>query len=77
MLVVDNSTAFRMDPEVPLVVPEVNAAAVHARPKGIVASPGATVMTMIDVLATLHAGWQLEELVVTTFKRHRVSGGAG
>lgn len=68
VLVVDNSTAFRMDPEVPLVVPEVNAAAVHARPKGIVASPGATVMTMIDVLATLHAGWQLEELVVTTFQ---------
>ena len=67
-LVVDNSTAFRMDPQVPLVVPEVNAAAIHHRPKGVVASPGATVMTMIDVLATLHAGWQLEELVVTTFQ---------
>ncbi len=52
----------------PLVVPEVNPRRVLDRPKGIIANPGATVMTMIDVLGALHAGWELTELVVTTFQ---------
>ncbi|MCB1016500.1 MAG: aspartate-semialdehyde dehydrogenase, partial [Acidimicrobiales bacterium] len=50
-VVVDNSSAWRMDPDVPLVVPEVNPQRVADRPRGIIANPGATVMTMIDALA--------------------------
>ncbi len=68
VIVIDNSPTFRLDPDVPLVVPEVNPRRVLDRPKGIVANPGATVMTMIDVLGVLHSGWELTELVVTTFQ---------
>ena len=68
VLAVDNSTAYRNDPDVPLVVPEVNSSAIYNMRRQIVATPGATVMTMIDVLGTLHAGWQLEELVLTVFQ---------
>src|SRR3954471_2542876 len=49
-VVVDNSGAFRMDPDVPLVVPEVNAAAARVRPKGIIANPNCTTMTMMAAL---------------------------
>src|SRR5674476_1349434 len=56
---VDNSGAFRMDPEVPLVVPEVNPAQVRNRPKGIISNPNCTTLTMIDALGALHAGWGL------------------
>ncbi|WP_299446149.1 aspartate-semialdehyde dehydrogenase [uncultured Phycicoccus sp.] len=65
---IDNSTVFRTEPEVPLVVPEVNPHKVADRPRGIIANPGATVMTMIDVLAVLHGGWELTSLVVTTLQ---------
>ncbi len=68
VVVIDNSIVYRSHPDVPLVVPEVNPFRAKDRPRGIIANPGATVMTMIDALATLHAGWQLEELVVTTFQ---------
>ncbi len=68
VVVIDNSPTFRLDPDVPLVVPEVNPRRVLDRPKGIIANPGATVMTMIDVLGVLHSGWELTELVVTTFQ---------
>ncbi|CCH68481.1 MAG: aspartate-semialdehyde dehydrogenase [Actinobacteria bacterium] len=68
VVVIDNSPVFRGDPEVPLVATEVNPQRAKDRPLGIIANPGATVMTMIDALATLHAGWQLEELVVTTLQ---------
>jgi aspartate-semialdehyde dehydrogenase len=77
VVAIDNSTTFRMDPQVPLVVPEVNPLRVRDRPRGIVANPGATVLTMIDVLAVLHAGWQLTELVVTTFQAASGLGRAG
>ncbi|MFW5470781.1 aspartate-semialdehyde dehydrogenase [Knoellia sp. CPCC 206435] len=76
-VVVDNSPTFRRDPLVPLVVPEINPEAVHERPRGIIASPGATVMTMIDVLAVLHAQWELTELVVTSFQAASGMGRAG
>lgn len=68
VVVIDNSPVFRGNPEVPLVATEVNPQRAKDRPLGIIANPGATVMTMIDALATLHAGWQLEELVVTTLQ---------
>lgn len=68
VVVIDNSTIFRAWEEVPLVVAEVNPEEVANRPLGIIANPGATVMTMIDALGVLHRGWGLHSLVVTTFQ---------
>ena len=73
-VVVDNSGAFRMDPEVPLVVPEVNPAQVRNRPKGIISNPNCTTLTMMDALGALHAGWGLTELVVASYQ---AASGAG
>ena len=77
VVAIDNSTVFRTDPDVPLVVPEVNPRKVTERPRNIVANPGATVMTMIDALAVLHAGWELTGLVVTTLQAASGLGRAG
>ena len=68
MVAIDNSTEFRTEPDVPLVVPEVNPRKVADRPRGIIANPGATVMTMIDALAVLHGVCELTGLVVTTLQ---------
>lgn len=76
-VVIDNSPTFRRDPQVPLIVPEINPEAVGERPKGILSSPGATVMTIIDVLAVLHERWELTELVVTSFQAASGLGRAG
>ncbi len=65
---VDNSGAFRMDPDVPLVVPEVNAAAAHTRPKGIVANPNCTTLSMMAALGALHRAFGLRELVVASYQ---------
>jgi len=73
-VVVDNSGAFRMDPEVPLVVPEVNPAQAGKRPKGIIANPNCTTLTMMDALGALHSRWQLTELVVASYQ---AASGAG
>src|SRR5258706_14499857 len=59
---VDNSGAFRMDPDVPLVVPEINPEQVRNRPKGIIANPNCTTLTMIVAVAPLHRGDGLREL---------------
>ncbi|MBM6398766.1 aspartate-semialdehyde dehydrogenase [Phycicoccus sonneratiae] len=77
VVAIDNSTVFRTEPDIPLVVPEVNPRRVEDRPRGIIANPGATVMTMIDVLAVLHSGWELTGLVVTTFQAASGLGRAG
>ena len=77
VVAIDNSTAFRTEPDVPLVVPEVNPQRVSDRPRGIIANPGATVMTMIDALAVLHSAWELTGLVVTTFQAASGLGRAG
>jgi aspartate-semialdehyde dehydrogenase len=77
VVVVDNSGAFRMDPEVPLVVPEVNPAQVRNRPKGIVSNPNCTTLTMIDALGALHAGWGLKELVVASYQAASGAGKSG
>jgi aspartate-semialdehyde dehydrogenase len=71
--VIDNSSAWRMDPDVPLVVPEVNAAALRDVPKGIVANPNCTTMVCMPVLAPLHAEASLVRLVAATYQA--VSGG--
>jgi len=71
---VDNSGAFRMDADVPLVVPEVNPAQVRNRPRGIIANPNCTTLTMMDALGALHRRWQLTELVVSSYQ---AASGAG
>lgn len=74
---VDGSDSFRDQPGVPLVVPEVNPAQARNRPRGVVASPGSTTLTMIDVLGTLHHGWGLTELVVSSYQAASDAGHAG
>jgi aspartate-semialdehyde dehydrogenase len=76
-VVVDNSGAFRMDPDVPLVVPEVNAAAIRRRPRNIIANPNCTTLTMIAALGALHRGWQLTALVVASYQAASGAGQAG
>jgi aspartate-semialdehyde dehydrogenase len=71
--VVDNSSAWRMDPEVPLVVPEVNEHALDSIPKGIVANPNCTTMVAMPVLKPLDRVAGLEALVISTYQA--VSGG--
>ena len=73
-VVVDNSGAFRMDPDVPLVVPEVNSAQARNRPKGIISNPNCTTLTMMDAIGALHRGWGLRELVVASYQ---AASGAG
>ncbi|GAA1265342.1 aspartate-semialdehyde dehydrogenase [Saccharothrix xinjiangensis] len=72
-IAVDNSAAFRMDPEVPLVVPEVNADEVVNRPKGIIANPNCTTLSMMAALGALHREYELRELVVASYQA--ASGG--
>jgi len=74
---VDNSGAFRMDPDVPLVVPEVNAEAVRARPRGIIANPNCTTLSMIVVLGALHRRYGLRELVVASYQAASGAGQSG
>ncbi len=76
-VVVDNSSAWRMDPDVPLVVSEVNPKAVQERPKGIIANPNCTTMAAMPVLRVLHDAAGLRRLVVTTFQAVSGSGLAG
>ncbi len=72
-IVVDNSSAWRMDPDVPLVVPEVNAHALDSIPKGIVANPNCTTMVFMPVMKPLDVEAGLRTLVVSTYQA--VSGG--
>jgi aspartate-semialdehyde dehydrogenase len=76
-VVVDNSGAFRMDPEVPLVVPEVNADAALDRPKGIVSNPNCTTLSMIVAIGALHRRYGVEELVVSSYQAASGAGQVG
>ncbi|MEU6228101.1 aspartate-semialdehyde dehydrogenase [Streptomyces sp. NPDC047042] len=76
-VVIDNSSAWRRDPEVPLVVSEVNPHAIVDRPKGIIANPNCTTMAAMPVLRPLHAEAGLEALVVATYQAVSGSGVAG
>ena len=71
--VIDNSSAFRMDPDVPLVVSEVNGHLVHDLKKGIIANPNCTTMAAMPVLKPLHDEAGLVKLVASTYQA--VSGG--
>jgi aspartate-semialdehyde dehydrogenase len=70
---IDNSSGWRMDPDVPLVVPEVNAHALDDRPKGIIANPNCTTMVCMPPLAPLHEEAGLRRLIASTYQA--VSGG--
>jgi aspartate-semialdehyde dehydrogenase len=74
---VDNSGAFRMDPEVPLVVPEVNPDDVKRRPKGIISNPNCTTLSMIVAMGALHKEYELKELVVSSYQAASGAGQAG
>jgi len=76
-VVIDNSSAWRMDPEVPLVVSEVNPHAIEDLPKGIIANPNCTTMAAMPVLKPLHAEAGLERLIVSTYQAVSGSGLAG
>jgi len=76
-IVIDNSSAFRMDPDVPLVVPEVNADALDSIPKGIVANPNCTTMAAMPVLKPLDREAGLERMVVSTYQAVSGAGLAG
>jgi aspartate-semialdehyde dehydrogenase len=71
---VDNSGAFRMDREVPLVVPEVNPQAAAYRPRNIIANPNCTTLSMIVALGALHRAFELQSLVVASYQ---AASGAG
>jgi len=71
---VDNSGAFRLDDDVPLVVPEVNADKVRERPRGIIANPNCTTLSMMAALGALHREFGLTELVVSSYQ---AASGAG
>jgi aspartate-semialdehyde dehydrogenase len=74
---VDNSGAFRMDPEVPLVVPEVNADAATNRPKGIIANPNCTTLSMMAAMGALHREFELQALVVSSYQAASGAGQVG
>jgi aspartate-semialdehyde dehydrogenase len=74
---VDNSGAFRMDPDVPLVVPEVNPDDVANRPKGVIANPNCTTLSLIVAVGALHRAFGLEELVVASYQAASGAGQAG
>ena len=73
-VVVDNSAAFRMDPKVPLVVPEVNPKEAKRRPKGIISNPNCTTLSMIVAIGALNKEFELKELVVASYQ---AASGAG
>ena len=76
-VVVDNSGAFRMDVDVPLVVPEVNPQDVKNRPRGIISNPNCTTLSMIVALGALHRDYELKELVVSSYQAASGAGQAG
>src|SRR2546429_6146193 len=77
VIVVDNSGAFRMDPDVPLVVPEINPEQVRNRPKGIIANANCTTLAMIVALAPLHREYGLKELVLASYQAVSGAGQVG
>jgi len=76
-VVIDNSSAWRMDPDVPLVVAEVNPHAAANRPKGIIANPNCTTLSMIVALGALHAEYGLVELIAASYQAASGAGQAG
>jgi aspartate-semialdehyde dehydrogenase len=76
-IVVDNSSAWRMDPDVPLVVPEVNAGALKNIPKGIVANPNCSTIQLVVALKPLHDLARIKRVVVSTYQASSGKGAKG
>ena len=76
-IVIDNSSAWRMDPDVPLVVPEVNAHALARIPKGIVANPNCSTIQMVVALKPLHDLARIKRVVVCTYQASSGKGATG
>jgi aspartate-semialdehyde dehydrogenase len=76
-VVIDKSGTFRMDPDVPLVVPEINPEQVRNRPKGIIANANCTTLAMIVAVAPLHREYGLKELVLASYQAVSGAGVAG
>ncbi len=75
-LVIDNSSAFRMDNEIPLIVPEVNPDQIM-RHKGIIANPNCSTIQMVVVLKPLHSKWKIKRIVVATYQSVTGAGKLG
>ncbi len=75
-LVIDNSSAFRMDPDVPLIIPEVNAADAAGH-KGILANPNCTTIIVLTALKPLHDALRIERIVVSTYQAASGAGAKG
>ncbi len=76
-VVIDNSSAFRMDSEVPLVVPEINPEAVKNRSRGIVANPNCTTIISLMALKPLHDAFGLQSIIASTYQAVSGSGAQG
>ncbi|HEY3734754.1 MAG TPA: aspartate-semialdehyde dehydrogenase [Streptosporangiaceae bacterium] len=76
-VVIDKSGAFRMDPDVPLVVPEINPEQAARRPKGIISAPNCTTLSLIVAMAALHRTFGLTEMVVASYQAASGAGQAG
>lgn len=76
-VVIDNSSAFRMDEGVPLVVPEINPEAAKNRPKGIIANPNCTTIISLMALAPLHEKYGLESVIASSYQAVSGSGAQG
>jgi len=76
-IVIDNSSAWRMDPQVPLIVSEVNPHALQSIPKNIIANPNCTTMAAMPVLKPLHVEAQLTRLIASTYQAVSGAGVAG
>src|SRR4029453_5832238 len=77
VVAVDNSGAFRMDKDVPLVVPEINPEQIRNRPKGIIANANCTTLAMIVAVAPLHREYGLRELVLASYQAVSGAGQVG
>lgn len=76
-VVIDNSSAWRMDPECPLVVPEVNPKDIQDRPKGIIANPNCSTIQMVVALKPLHDAAGLRRVIVSTYQAASGKGQKG
>ena len=74
VVVIDKSGAFRMDDDVPLIVPEVNPGKAAIRPKGIISVPNCTTLALIVAVSALHRAFGLREMVVATTRPRREPG---
>lgn len=76
-VVIDNSSAFRMDEDVPLVVPEINPEAAKNRPRGIIANPNCTTVISLMALKPLHEAFGLKAVIASTYQAVSGSGAQG